>query len=90
MPEAMKLAAEIAAKSPTTMRAAKHSMNTTMHMPSRDAYRFGQGITVMLSKTGDAREARLAFTEKRKPVFKELRTRAGKTVSCSQGRLQPS
>lgn len=70
MPEAMKIAAEIASKSPTGMRAAKHSMNTTMHMPPRDAYRFEQGVTVMLSKTEDAREARQAFLEKRKPVFK--------------------
>jgi enoyl-CoA hydratase len=70
MPEAMKLATEIASKSPTGMRAAKHSMNTTMHMPARDGYRFEQGITVMLSKTEDAKEARQAFMEKRKPVFK--------------------
>jgi len=70
MPEAMKLATEIASKSPTGMRAAKHSMNTTMHMPARDGYRFEQGITVMLSKTDDAKEARQAFMEKRKPVFK--------------------
>jgi enoyl-CoA hydratase len=39
-------------------------------MPARDAYRFEQGITVMLSKTEDAKEARAAFMEKRKPVFK--------------------
>jgi enoyl-CoA hydratase len=70
MPEAMKLAAEIASKSPIGMRYAKQSMNTTMHMPARDGYRFEQGITVMLSKTEDAQEARRAFLEKRKPVFK--------------------
>jgi enoyl-CoA hydratase len=39
-------------------------------MPARDGYRFEQGITVMLSKTEDAQEARRAFMEKRKPVFK--------------------
>ncbi len=70
MPEAMKIAAEIASKSPIGMRYAKQSMNTTMHMPARDGYRFEQGITVMLSKTEDAQEARRAFIEKRKPVFK--------------------
>ena len=70
MPEAMKIAAEIASKSPIGMRYAKQSMNTTMHMPPRDGYRFEQGITVMLSKTEDAQEARRAFIEKRKPVFK--------------------
>ena len=26
-------------------------MNTTMHMPARDGYRFEQGVTVFLSKT---------------------------------------
>ena len=70
MPEAMQLAAEIASKSPIGMRYAKQSMNTTMHMPARDGYRFEQGVTVLLSKTEDAQEARPAFVEKRKPVFK--------------------
>jgi enoyl-CoA hydratase len=70
MPEALKLGTEIASKSPICMRYAKQSMNTTMHMPARDGYRFEQGITVMLSKTEDAQEARRAFMEKRKPVFK--------------------
>jgi enoyl-CoA hydratase len=70
MPEAMKLAEEIASKSPIGMRYAKQSMNTTMHMPARDGYRFEQGVTVFLSKTEDAQEARRAFIEKRKPVFK--------------------
>ena len=70
MPEALKLAAEIASKSPMGIRYAKQSMNTTMHMPARDGYRFEQGITVALSKTEDAQEARRAFLEKRRPVFK--------------------
>ena len=70
MPEAMKVATEIASKSPIGVRYAKQSMNTTMHMPARDGYRFEQGITVMLSKTEDAQEARRAFIEKRKPVFR--------------------
>jgi enoyl-CoA hydratase len=70
MPEAMKLAAEIASKSPLAMRYAKQSMNTTMHMPPRDGYRFEQGMTVALSKSEDAKEARDAFFEKRKPNWK--------------------
>lgn len=39
-------------------------------MPARDGYRFEQGVTFMLSRTGDAPEARQAFLEKRKPVWK--------------------
>jgi len=70
MPEARKMAAEIASKSPLAMRYAKQSMNTTMHMPPRDGYRFEQGLTVALSKSEDAKEAREAFFEKRKPNWK--------------------
>ena len=70
LPEAMRIAAEIASKSPVGVRYAKQSMNTTMHMPPRDGYRYEQNITVTLSKTEDAQEARRAFLEKRKPVFK--------------------
>jgi enoyl-CoA hydratase len=70
MPEAMRLAAEIASKSPLAMRYAKQSMNTTMHMPPRDGYRFEQNLTVALSKSEDAAEARAAFFEKRQPNFK--------------------
>jgi enoyl-CoA hydratase len=52
------------------MRFAKQSMNVTMHMPPRDGYRFEQGMTVALGKSEDAKEARDAFFEKRKPVWK--------------------
>ena len=70
MPEAMKIATEIASKSPLAMNYAKLSMNTTRQMPPRDGYRFEQGMTVALSKSEDAKEAREAFFEKRKPVWK--------------------
>ncbi|MGE0221945.1 MAG: enoyl-CoA hydratase/isomerase family protein [Acetobacteraceae bacterium] len=70
MPEAMKIATDIASKSPLAMRYAKQSMNVTMHMPAREGYRFEQGLTVALSKSEDAREAREAFFEKRRPVWK--------------------
>jgi enoyl-CoA hydratase len=70
MPQALNLAAEIASKSPLAMRYAKQSMNTTMHMPQRDGYRWEQNMTVALSKSDDAAEARAAFFEKRRPDFK--------------------
>jgi enoyl-CoA hydratase len=68
--EAMKIARVIAAKSPTALRLAKRAYNVCENMPQRDGYRFEQDITVELSQTEDAREARRAFAEKRKPVFK--------------------
>jgi len=70
MPEAMKIAREIAAKSPVAMEYAKNAANMVELMPPRDAYRFEQNITMALSKTEDAKEARMAFLEKRAPVFK--------------------
>ena len=42
MAGSVKLAADIASQSPIGMRYAKQSMNTTTHMPARDAYRFEQ------------------------------------------------
>jgi len=70
MSEALQIAHEIAAKSPLAMRYAKEDANTIEELSLRDAYRYEQNITVALSKTEDAREAQLAFIEKRPPVFK--------------------
>ncbi|MFH1605658.1 MAG: enoyl-CoA hydratase/isomerase family protein [Pseudomonadota bacterium] len=71
MPEALKIAAEIAEKNPLGIRFAKLSANMVQLMPQRDAYRFEQNFTVELSKTENAAEARRAFAEKRKPVYKD-------------------
>ena len=70
MPEAMAIAAEIAAKAPLGIKYAKNSLNLVELMPPKDAYRFEQNFTYELAKTEDSKEARLAFAEKRKPVFK--------------------
>lgn len=70
LPEAMKMAARIAEKSPLGIKYAKTSCNMVELMPPKDAYRFEQNFTYELSKTEDAKEARTAQIEKRKPVFK--------------------
>lgn len=70
IPMAMQIAAEIAEKSPLAIAYAKNAANMVDLMPQRDAYRFEQNFTMALSRTEDAVEARTAFLEKRKPVFK--------------------
>ena len=66
----MALAREIAEKSPLAVRMLKESFNAVENMTLRDGYRLEQNMTVALSKTEDAKEAKQAFVEKRKPVFK--------------------
>jgi enoyl-CoA hydratase/carnithine racemase len=70
LPTAMELAREIASKAPLATIFAKRAANMVDVMPQRDAYRFEQEFTMALAKTEDAREARMAFLEKRKPEFK--------------------
>lgn len=70
LPAAMRMASRIAEKSPLGIKYAKNSCNFVELMSPKDAYRFEQNFTYELSKTEDAREARTAQLEKRKPVFK--------------------
>lgn len=70
LPVTMELAAEIASKSPIAIVYAKRAANMVDVMPQREAYRHEQEFTMALAKTEDAKEARMAFLEKRKPVFK--------------------
>ncbi len=69
MPTAMRIAATLAAKSPVSTRMGKHTLNVIEDMSLRDGYRYEQDMTAAISKTEDAREAQLAFKEKRAPVF---------------------
>ncbi len=68
--EVMTMASEIANKSPLAVQKIKRAMQVIDEMPTREAYRFEQSITVELSHSEDAREAQRAFVEKRKPVFR--------------------
>ena len=66
---ALELAREIAAKSPIASRLVKQTLNTIEDMSLRDGYRYEQEMTAFIATTNDAKEARLAFLEKRSPVF---------------------
>lgn len=70
MPRALETARVIAAKSPVAVRFVKRAFGVVETMPTKEAYRFEQTVTVELSKTEDTKEAQRAFVEKRKPVFK--------------------
>jgi enoyl-CoA hydratase len=70
LPSALAIAREIASKSPLAVRMLKQSFNIVENLSLRDGYRIEQNMTVELSRTDDAREAKQAFIEKRKPVFK--------------------
>ena len=70
MPLALEIAREIASKAPLAIAYAKQAANMMDLMPQRDGYRFEQNFTMALARTEDAQEARTAFLEKRKPVYK--------------------
>jgi enoyl-CoA hydratase len=62
---AMEVAAAIAAKSPTVMRAAKECLNGIDPVDVMSSYRFEQGFTFELNLSGVADERRDAFVQKR-------------------------
>jgi enoyl-CoA hydratase len=62
---ALEVAEQIAAKSPTVMRAAKGSLNGIDLWDVRRSYRYEQGFTFELNLSGVADEHRDAFVQKR-------------------------
>ncbi|MBJ7283017.1 MAG: enoyl-CoA hydratase family protein [Acidimicrobiia bacterium] len=68
---AFEVARDIAAKSPTVMRAAKASLNGIDPIDVKRSYRYEQGFTFELNLSGVADEARDAFVEKRDAEFTE-------------------
>jgi enoyl-CoA hydratase len=62
---AFEVAADIAAKSPTVMRAAKESLNGIDLWDVKRSYRFEQGFTFELNLSGVSDELRDAFVDKR-------------------------
>ena len=65
MEAALRVAADIAAKSPTIIRRAKESLNAIDPVDVRRSYRMEQGFTYELHVAGVADEQRAAFVEKR-------------------------
>ena len=72
MPAAMKMANEIAKKSPAALKLAKRAINTVETMGLKDGYRFEQNLTVEMTQHEDSKEAMRAFIEKRDPVFRDV------------------
>lgn len=72
LPTALKLANEIAKKSPMALKLAKRAINTVETMGLKDGYRFEQNLTVEMTQHEDSKEAMRAFIEKREPVFKDV------------------
>jgi enoyl-CoA hydratase len=68
---AMEVAASIADKSPTVMRAAKECLNGIDPVDVMSSYRFEQGFTFELNLSGVADEARDAFVDKRDAKFEK-------------------
>jgi enoyl-CoA hydratase len=68
---AFEVARDIAAKSPTVMRAAKASLNGIDPIDVKRSYRYEQGFTFELNLSGVADQARDAFVEKRDADFTE-------------------
>lgn len=68
---ALRIAAIIADKSPTVIRAAKESLNGIDPIDVKRSYRFEQGFTFELNLSGVSDEARDAFIDKRDAEFEQ-------------------
>ena len=70
LPEALSLAAKIAAKSPLTVAMGKAAFYAQAEMPLKDAYAFAAKVMVDNMMARDAEEGISAFLDKRKPEWK--------------------
>jgi enoyl-CoA hydratase len=69
MPAALKVATVIASKSPVAVQTIRTSFATIEGLDPHEGFRVEQIYTTELSKSAEAKEARQAFLEKRKPKF---------------------
>jgi enoyl-CoA hydratase len=70
LPAALAMAGIIAEKSPFAVRRIRGSLMSVEALDAREGFRTEQVYTTELSRSPDAEQARLAFFEKRKPVFR--------------------
>ncbi|HEY8248880.1 MAG TPA: enoyl-CoA hydratase [Hyphomicrobium sp.] len=70
LPEALSLAAKIAAKSPLTVAIGKAAFYAQAEMPMKDAYAYAAKVMVDNMMARDAEEGIGAFLDKRKPEWK--------------------
>jgi enoyl-CoA hydratase len=68
--EAVKLAAEIAARAPVALRLAKEALNATYEMPLQAALAHERRLFYMLFATEDQKEGMDAFVNKRPPQWR--------------------
>ena len=78
--------AQIAAKSPTVIRAAKESLNGIDPVDVKRSYRFEQGFTFELNLAGVADEPRDAFVDKRDAEVRRAVTRCRQAHDRGRGR----
>jgi enoyl-CoA hydratase len=69
MDAALTIARDIASKSPLAVKTIKDSFNMVENLSLKEGYRLEQTMTVALNRTEEAKEAKRAFIEKRKPIF---------------------
>jgi enoyl-CoA hydratase len=67
--EAIRLAAEIAARAPLAVRLAKESVNAAFEMPLSASMAYERRLFYMLFSTEDQKEGMDAFINKRKPSW---------------------
>jgi enoyl-CoA hydratase len=67
----MEIAESIAANGPVAVRAILRTIRETEGMPEADAFKIEAQIGMEVFRSQDAKEGPRAFTEKRKPQFRD-------------------
>jgi enoyl-CoA hydratase len=71
LPKAMEIAELIAANGPVAVRAILRTIREAEGLPEADAFKIEARIGMSVFRSEDAREGPRAFTEKRRPVFRD-------------------